>query len=100
MRRCPLLALREQVINPISTADGMAHYYLRAGRLDEAGNRMRDVTIYDVSNPDVSRTIYADSGRIAFDEQRVDAVPHVDYDERLDWVLTPSGPLRPLRRRR
>jgi 5-formyltetrahydrofolate cyclo-ligase len=31
---------------------------------------------------------------IAFDEQRVDAVPHVDYDERLDWVLTPSGPLK------
>jgi 5-formyltetrahydrofolate cyclo-ligase len=31
---------------------------------------------------------------VAFDEQRVDAVPHVDYDERLDWVLTPTGPLR------
>jgi 5-formyltetrahydrofolate cyclo-ligase len=31
---------------------------------------------------------------IAFDQQRVDAVPHLDYDERLDWVLTPSGPNR------
>ncbi len=31
---------------------------------------------------------------IAFDEQRVDAVPHAAYDERLDWVLTPSGPLK------
>jgi 5-formyltetrahydrofolate cyclo-ligase len=31
---------------------------------------------------------------LAFDEQRVDSVPHVDYDQRLDWVLTPSGPLR------
>lgn len=31
---------------------------------------------------------------IAYDEQRVDAVPHLDYDELLDWVLTPSGPLR------
>ena len=29
---------------------------------------------------------------IAYDEQKVDAVPHSDYDERLDWVLTPSGP--------
>lgn len=28
---------------------------------------------------------------LAFDEQRVDAVPHLDYDERLDWILTPSG---------
>ena len=27
----------------------------------------------------------------AYDEQKVDAVPHLDYDERLDWVLTPSG---------
>ncbi len=31
---------------------------------------------------------------LAFDEQSVDAVPHLDYDERLDWVLTPSGPIR------
>ncbi len=29
---------------------------------------------------------------LAFDAQQVDAVPHLDYDERLDWVLTPSGP--------
>ena len=26
---------------------------------------------------------------LAFDEQEVDAVPGLDYDERLDWVLTP-----------
>jgi 5-formyltetrahydrofolate cyclo-ligase len=31
---------------------------------------------------------------VGFDEQLIDAVPHLDYDERLDWVLTPSGPLR------
>jgi 5-formyltetrahydrofolate cyclo-ligase len=29
---------------------------------------------------------------IGYDEQEIDAVPHLDYDERLDWVLTPSGP--------
>lgn len=28
---------------------------------------------------------------LAYDEQVVDAVPHLDYDEPLDWVLTPSG---------
>jgi 5-formyltetrahydrofolate cyclo-ligase len=28
---------------------------------------------------------------LAYDEQRVNAVPHDDYDERLDFVLTPSG---------
>jgi len=31
---------------------------------------------------------------LAYDEQQVDAVPHFNYDERLDWVLRPSGPLR------
>lgn len=31
---------------------------------------------------------------LAFDEQQVDAVPHVDYDQRLDWVLRPSGPMQ------
>jgi 5-formyltetrahydrofolate cyclo-ligase len=30
---------------------------------------------------------------LAFDEQEVDAVPHLDYDQRLDWVLRPSGPI-------
>ena len=31
---------------------------------------------------------------LAYDESQVDAVPHLDYDERLDWVLRPSGPLK------
>ncbi len=31
---------------------------------------------------------------LAFDEQKVDAVPHLDYDEPLDGVLTPSGLIR------
>jgi 5-formyltetrahydrofolate cyclo-ligase len=31
---------------------------------------------------------------LSYDEQKIDAVPHLDYDERLDWVLTPSGPIR------
>ena len=29
---------------------------------------------------------------IAYDEQKVDAVPAESYDQRLDWVLTPPGP--------
>jgi 5-formyltetrahydrofolate cyclo-ligase len=28
---------------------------------------------------------------IAFDEQMIDAVPHLDYDERLNAVVTPAG---------
>jgi 5-formyltetrahydrofolate cyclo-ligase len=31
---------------------------------------------------------------LAYDAQRIDEVPHLDYDQQLDWVLTPSGPMR------
>jgi len=31
---------------------------------------------------------------VAYDELKVDAVPHLHYDQPLDWVLTPSGPMR------
>lgn len=31
---------------------------------------------------------------LGYDEQEVEAVPHLDYDQRLDWVLTPSGPFQ------
>jgi 5-formyltetrahydrofolate cyclo-ligase len=29
---------------------------------------------------------------IAYDGQEVDEIPRLGYDQRLDWVLTPSGP--------
>jgi 5-formyltetrahydrofolate cyclo-ligase len=31
---------------------------------------------------------------LAFNEQEVEEVPACPYDERLDWILTPSGPVR------
>ena len=31
---------------------------------------------------------------LGYDEQEVDAVPHLDYDQRLNWVLRPSGPIK------
>ena len=31
---------------------------------------------------------------IGLDEQEVDAVPHLDYYQRLDWVLRPSGAIK------
>ncbi|HXF54238.1 MAG TPA: 5-formyltetrahydrofolate cyclo-ligase [Hyphomicrobiaceae bacterium] len=31
---------------------------------------------------------------LAYEEQEIEAVPHHEEDERLDWVLTPSGPRR------
>jgi lipopolysaccharide export system permease protein len=60
----PLLFLKPQIINAVSTGDGAQQYYIQAADIDEATNRLFDVVIYDVSNPNVSRTIYADSGRM------------------------------------
>jgi 5-formyltetrahydrofolate cyclo-ligase len=31
---------------------------------------------------------------LAYDEQQVDAVPRLEYDEQLDWLVTPSGARR------
>lgn len=58
----PLLFLKPQIINYVNTQDGAHQYYIQATDIDEAGNRLYDIAIYDVSNPDMSRTIYADSG--------------------------------------
>lgn len=49
---------------------------------------------YDRTLADFRRTRKVIAIGIAYDEQKVDAVPHLDYDQRLDWVLTPSGPIR------
>lgn len=57
-RKKPTFALKEQVIN--SVVEG--RFYLRAGWIDPGSNLMRDVVIYDLSDPMRRRTIYADSG--------------------------------------
>ena len=70
----PLLALREQTVNPIQSSDGLSQYYLRAAQIDAKTSRLRDITIVDMSAPNVSRTIYADSGRMAQNAARTDLV--------------------------
>ena len=59
-RKKPTFALREQVINEVQPG----RFFLRANHLDESSNMMREVTIYDLSNPTTRRTIYADSGNM------------------------------------
>jgi lipopolysaccharide export system permease protein len=81
----PLLIIRPHVINPITTTDGVARYYLRATGVDQATNRLRNVTIYDMSSSDVSRTIYADSGRVALNEAKTDLILHL-YHGRIQEV--------------
>jgi lipopolysaccharide export system permease protein len=64
----PTFALREQVINDVQPG----RLYLRANHIDEASNLMREVTIYDMSDPTVRRTIYADSGNLAMARNQSD----------------------------
>lgn len=61
-RKKPTFGLREQVLNEVVPNQ----FVLRTRHLD-TDNRMRDVTIYDFSDPLRRRTIYADSGEMAFE---------------------------------
>jgi lipopolysaccharide export system permease protein len=67
-RTKPTFALREQLINTVKEGQ----LYLRAGDIDEATSKMKDVVIYDLGDPQHRRTIYADSGRLALAPNRRD----------------------------
>jgi lipopolysaccharide export system permease protein len=64
----PTFGLREQVINEVSPGK----LYLRAARLSKTTTAMRDVTIYDVGDYTLRRTIYADSGSMAVSPDQAD----------------------------
>ena len=67
-RKKPTFELREQAVNEVVTGQ----LFLRAGRIDQATDRMRNVVIYDLANPQHRRTIYADSGYMRFNTERTD----------------------------
>lgn len=71
-QKSPTFELREQVLNEIRTGDRRTKYFLQARRIDRATNDLTDVAIYDVSNPDRARTIYAQRGTMAFNRERTD----------------------------
>ena len=56
----PTFALHEQVINEVMAS----RIYMRVSRVDRATNKLREVIIYDLSDPLRRRTIYADSGQM------------------------------------
>lgn len=60
-RKKPTFALREQIINEVSPG----RLYLRAAHLTRVGSAMKDVTIFDLGDPQRRRTIRADSGLLA-----------------------------------
>jgi lipopolysaccharide export system permease protein len=69
-RKSPTLHLKEQVINDIQTSDMQTRYFLQAARIDARTNKLRDVVIYDLSRPGRDRTVFADSGRMAFNREQ------------------------------
>lgn len=60
-RKKPTFGLREQIINQVADQQ----VYLKAMRVTP-DNRLTDVTIYDLTDVMRRRTIYADSGNVAF----------------------------------
>jgi lipopolysaccharide export system permease protein len=70
--KSPTLQLKEQVLNDIRAGDRRTRYYLEAAKIDHADNRLYDVVIYDLSKPGQDRTVYADSGVMAFSPNHTD----------------------------
>jgi lipopolysaccharide export system permease protein len=72
-RKAPTLQLKEQTINPIRTGrSARPQYYLQAAEVRSATNELVDIVIYDYSDREQTRTIYADSGVMAFNQAQTD----------------------------
>ncbi len=72
-RKSPTLQLKTQTINAIRTdGSSRARYYLQAAEIRSATNELEDVVIWDFSEPTEARTVYADSGVMAFNETHTD----------------------------
>ena len=67
-RKKPTFALKEQVVNEVQRAQ----FFLRAGRIDQSTFRLGDVTIYDLTDQERDRVIYADSGYMGFSPNQQD----------------------------
>ena len=65
-RKRPTFELKEQMVNEVI----QAQYYLKANRINQATDRLKDVVIYDLTGDTRRRTIYADSGYMAFNADR------------------------------
>jgi lipopolysaccharide export system permease protein len=84
-RTRPTFALKEQVINTLQEG----RLYLRAGRIERGSSHMKEVVVYDLSDPTRRRTIIADSGEIGFASNRKDLFMTL-YDGVMQEVPTQS----------
>jgi lipopolysaccharide export system permease protein len=67
----PTLELREEVVNEISTEDGL-RFFLRARQIDAATNTLAHVEITDMSRIGEHRIILAERAEMAFTPDRTD----------------------------
>jgi lipopolysaccharide export system permease protein len=79
-RARPTFALRPRVINQV----GDREFYLQANHVEAATNSMREVTIYDLTQP-TARTVRADSGTLALAPNRRDLLLTL-YDGGIEQV--------------
>lgn len=80
-RTKPTFALNEQTLNQVTSG-----FYMRVGKLDRASNKMKEVTIYDLSQPYDRKTIYADSGDLSVtpDKKDLQLVLFDGYQQQLE----------------
>jgi lipopolysaccharide export system permease protein len=67
-RKEPTFALQERSLNEVIDRK----LFIQAAHIDNASSRLENVTIWDERDIDRSRTIYADSGWMAFNENQTD----------------------------
>ncbi len=65
-RKKPTFQLKEQMVNEVIPSQ----YYLKAARIDQATDRLKEVVIWDLTTDNRRRTIYSDSGSMAFSPDR------------------------------
>ena len=68
MRTKPTFVLKPQILNSVKEGQ----LYLSASQIDQSTGKMRDVVIYDLADATRRRTIYADSGFLAFSQNQKD----------------------------
>lgn len=69
-RKEPTFALQERRVNEVIERQ----LFILAAHIDNASSRLDNVTIWDERDVERSRTIYADSGLMAFNEKQTDLV--------------------------
>lgn len=91
----PLIEVQWGIREPVATAQVVVPDVVLVPLLafDSRGYRLGyGGGFYDRSIAEIGQAKPVITIGLAYDELEVDAVPHDAYDQRLNWVLTPSGP--------